>query len=243
VDVKTGRAGKKVTRHEHTYRGLFRCGLCGGAMTPEIQKGHTYYRCQRRTCETTTVREEALDEAVVTALLRLAPRPEDAASLRANWIASLETATSAELLRSCELRIDAAEARLARLTDLLIDGAIDREEHATRRRALTLELRELEDERRRATETRLSPAQVERFLELLTSLAELHGLANRLEKRLIVQNAFSNRTVSRKEVYLEPSNWLTEREISRLSPMVTHDDTLIELLYGLRIVNHDDTNT
>ncbi len=34
--VRAGKAGKKVTRHDHTYRGLFRCGRCGMTMTPEL---------------------------------------------------------------------------------------------------------------------------------------------------------------------------------------------------------------
>lgn len=44
-DVRSGRTGKKVTRHGHLYRGLFRCALCNRPMTPERQKGHVYYRC------------------------------------------------------------------------------------------------------------------------------------------------------------------------------------------------------
>ena len=63
-DVKAGKAGKKVTRHNHLYRGLFRYGLCDGPMSPERQKGHVYYRCQTPDCATKTVREDRIDEAV-----------------------------------------------------------------------------------------------------------------------------------------------------------------------------------
>ncbi|MCP4182476.1 MAG: recombinase family protein, partial [Hyphomicrobiales bacterium] len=56
-DIKSGKAGKKVTKHNHLYRGLFRCGLCQSAMIPEKQKGYIYYRCQTKECLTKTIRE------------------------------------------------------------------------------------------------------------------------------------------------------------------------------------------
>ena len=30
------------------FLGLLRCSTCGGAITAEIQKGHTYYRCTKK---------------------------------------------------------------------------------------------------------------------------------------------------------------------------------------------------
>ncbi|CAN0588661.1 unnamed protein product, partial [Ectocarpus sp. 12 AP-2014] len=50
--LKSGRNGKVSTRHDHLYRGLFRCGLCAGPMIPERQKGWVYYRCQTTGCAT-----------------------------------------------------------------------------------------------------------------------------------------------------------------------------------------------
>jgi hypothetical protein len=52
------------------------------------------------------------------------------------------------------------------------------------------------------------------FLELMKSLAELYILAERDEKRVIVQNCFSNRTVSPKNVCLEPYDWLQRGKIA-----------------------------
>ena len=220
-DVRAGRAGKKVTRHDHAYRGLFRCGLCGGPMTPEIQKAHVYYRCQRRGCATKTVREDVLDEQIQSRLQSLTLAPEDAAQLRADWLAWLHGDERGAATRSRDLRIATLHQRLDRLTDLLLDGALDRAEYDRRKRSLMLELHQLEDEARKHPTGELSEVQIEKYLELLTSLARLHILVNPPEKRCLVENAFSNRTVSEKTVELEPSIWLTERKFAELSPMVT----------------------
>lgn len=45
AQVRAGKSGKKMTRHNHLFRGLFGCGNCGRSMIPERQKGHVYYRC------------------------------------------------------------------------------------------------------------------------------------------------------------------------------------------------------
>ena len=63
-----GRRVQKQTRHNHMYRGLWRCGLCEQAMSPERQKGRVYYRCHNNECETKSVQEEMLERAVLTSL-------------------------------------------------------------------------------------------------------------------------------------------------------------------------------
>jgi site-specific DNA recombinase len=209
-DVKAGRAGKKVTKHNHLYRGLFRCGLCDSPMTPERQKGLIYYRCHTQACVTKTVREDAITHEVEQAFTSLQWGDEDAAQIQRHWHEWLNGQTRSDIQRSLELRIDQVKARQARLTDLLLDGTIDADDHSTRKRNLTLELRTLEDERDNATKNELKPDEVGKFLELMKSLVLLHRLAKPAEKRLMVQNCFSNRQVHGKKLCLEPQNWLVE---------------------------------
>ncbi|RXV64724.1 recombinase family protein [Roseovarius sp. A46] len=228
-DVKAGKAGKKVTRHNHLFRGLFRCGLCDGPMSPERQKGHVYYRCQNPTCPTTTVREDRLNDAILAAFHRVRMSEEDASRLEAEWRKWTAQGDKGQHVRSIELRIAETEARLIRLTDLLVDGVITAEEHQTRRRTLSLELSALKEELEHTEKLQLSEAEMQKFLELMKNLAELHISANEHEKRWMVENCFSNRTVIGKEPFLEPNSWLQCREISELSPLVTQNDTLLEL--------------
>src|ERR1035441_10585360 len=63
------------------FTGLLRCAECGGAITAEIQKGHTYYRCTKKSratvwCLQPYVREEVLD-AEISSLLKPYSLPSD----------------------------------------------------------------------------------------------------------------------------------------------------------------------
>lgn len=207
-DVKAGRAGKKLTKHNHLYRGLFRCGLCDAPMTAEKQKGIIYYRCHTPACATKTVREEDITREVEHALASLQWSENDAATMIASFNDLLTGQTCSDSQRSLDLRIDQVKARQQRLTDLLIDGTITSDEHSARKRSLTLELRTLEEERDNATKNHLSGDELAKFLELMKSLVLLHRSAKPAEKRMMVQNCFSNRTVQGKNLCLEPQNWL-----------------------------------
>ncbi|MBK8458705.1 MAG: recombinase family protein [Phyllobacteriaceae bacterium] len=237
-DVRAGRAGKKVTRHNHLYRGLFRCGVCGEPMTPELQKGAVYYRCHTPTCPTRTIREDRLDASILARLERLAFREDDAERLRHGFLAWLHSPERQAHLHSLSLRLDKAHDRQQRLTDLLIDGTLDRSDYETRRRSLAIEIATLAEDKRKAEESDLEPKTLERFIELMKSLSCLHILAKPEEKRSLVQNLFSNRAVSGIEVELKPYDWLEDRDFADLSPLVTRIATLLENLapeHGIEI--------
>jgi site-specific DNA recombinase len=209
-DMKAGKAGKKVTKHNHLYRGLFRCGLCDAPMTAERQKGVIYYRCHTPACATKTVREDDITRQVETAFASLQWTDDDARAIEAACTDMINHDVRSEMQRSLDLRIDQAKARQVRLTDLLLDGTISSDDHNTRKRSLILELRTLEEERDDAIQNHLKAGEVAKFLELMKTLVLLHGSAKPAEKRTMVQNCFSNRTVHGRKLCLEPQNWLVE---------------------------------
>ncbi len=240
-DVKSGKAGKKVTRHNHLYRGLFRCGLCNSAMVPERQKGRVYYRCQTRDCVTKTIREDQITHGVVEALRALELAPDEAAKLKRDWLNWLASDERSQQLRSLDLRIAQGEERLERLTDLLLDMMISRDEYNTRKQKLKIELAAMREVRENTDYYHLPEAEMDRFLELMKSLAELHVLAKPPEKRWMLENCFSNRTVSGRELCLEPYSWLRDSDFEKLTPFVTQHDSLPELLSTGKIpVTEDD---
>jgi site-specific DNA recombinase len=228
-DIRIGRVGPKMTRHNHIYRGLFRCGLCDRPMTPERQKGHVYYRCHEPRCATKTVRQERLDQAVRDRLQALRFRPEDEQKLRARFMEWYGGAGRLADLTSIELRIAKTVDRLDRLTDLLVDGDLDKRQFEEKKHTLTLEHLALQQELTQARKKDLLPDKLEKFIELMKILTELHDSLVADEKRQLVRNVFSNRRVSGKSVELQPYDWVADREFADLSPLVTHVDTLIEL--------------
>lgn len=212
-DVRTGKHAKKVTQHNHTYRGLFRCEHCKTAMIPERQKGHVYYRCQTRECVTKCVREESLEASVQEVLLRIQLTDNDIATLtREMQVWCEKRAQQSEISNTGPMRLQAIDDRLERLTDALIDRLINKEAYEKRKKALLLERTRVEESIGAETNERDSLTYVERFLELIKSLAATYLFANAQEKRQIVQVATSNRSVSGKYVHVEPANWLIAAE-------------------------------
>lgn len=210
--IKSGKSGPKVTRHDHTYRGLFRCGHCGGPMVPELQKGHVYYRCTKKDCPTKTVREEILVTAINACLLRTQLSVPDLVAFEARveaWIASDE---DREQQKVWQLRKTNLQDRIDRLTDALIDRIIDREAFAERRQRLALEEEAMEEEQRQWGDKAQKATHMRTLIELANNLVQSHVSAESTEKRQLVEMTTSNRRVYGKDVYIEPSNWLVEVE-------------------------------
>jgi site-specific DNA recombinase len=232
-DIKSGKAGPKVTRHNHLYRGLFRCGLCDALMIPERQKGTVYYRCQTKSCATKTVREEAIARAINGCLETARLSETDQQSARHQIERWAKGNTEEEVLQSLQLREANLKDRMDRLTDALIDRVIDQSAFLERRERLAIEELQIADERRQLTEKSKSAANILSLLELTKDLKKGHELANAPQKRQWVEMTCSNRRISGKDVYLEPSNWLVSlRELANFEqcdPRWSRDRTFYDL--------------
>lgn len=208
-DMKAGKCGKKTTRHMHTYRGLFKCGLCSLAMIAERQKGHVYYRCHTPDCPTKGIREEVIEQAALAEFeksnIRSKPFAELVDVLEA-WKASRqnqhdEAATLTMQLGKLEVQLDA-------LMDALIEGLVDKAAYSRKKERLNFDVRRIQEIQQNSAGIEAKQIYLTKFLELVKNLAPLYVNANPSEKRLFVRLATSNRTVVGKSVYLEPSNWL-----------------------------------
>ena len=212
-DAKAGRTVQKVTRHDHIYRRLFRCGLCGSAMIPERQKGHIYYRCQTKACPTKTIREEELERSIIACLSRTSFKDSDIEILMERvrkWFAEQQQQVPSH--DGIQLRLAAVKDRQTRLTDALIDRLIEKNTFNERKEALLLEEAAIAEEAVRIAAQPSDPGHIEKFLELLNNVASTFIFASRTEKYEIAKIATSNRTVKGKEAYLEPADWLVEVE-------------------------------
>lgn len=72
-----GRRFRLRQSNNFLFRLFLRCAHCRLYLAGERQKGHVYYRCHRRLCPPTSIREERLEEAVADALKRIAISPEE----------------------------------------------------------------------------------------------------------------------------------------------------------------------
>jgi site-specific DNA recombinase len=216
--IKAGRCGPKVTRHNHLFQGLFRCGLCSRPMSPELQKGRVYYRCQGRDCATKTMREDVLDSHVSEALKRLEISEEDALALTNRWTENLATMASNDMRKSLQLRIGAVEQVLGRAADLLIDGTLDNETYLVKKRDANLRLSMLNEEMRNLPDPVEMETNNAQFIELMQNLAGLYESLKPAEKRIFVEYTFSNRTVIGKIACIEPYSWVQIAETGQGVP-------------------------
>ncbi len=210
--VRLGKSGKKTTKHNHTYRGLFRCGHCNAAMTPELQKARVYYRCQTRECPTKTVREDSIEQSVKTTLSRVRLKEADVASLAKVFSEWCAARVEEDEGKTIALQISNTAHKLESLTDALIDRLIDQEVYNQRKQKLLMEQNRLEEEAEKAAQKRCDLNRIQKFLELIKNLAVTYIFANPAEKRELLISTTSNRIVSGKNVYLEPADWLIRTE-------------------------------
>ena len=74
----------QIKKHNHTFKGLIKCGDCGCLITWETQKGHNYGHCKGfKPCnEKGYIREEKIEEALLNSFEKIKPRSEKVLS----WI-------------------------------------------------------------------------------------------------------------------------------------------------------------
>jgi len=209
-DLKLGKYGKKSTKHNHLFRGLFRCGNCNSPMSPEVQKGNVYYRCHTKSCPTKTVREEEIETIIVGTLAQLQISDNDHAKLIEGlecWIKGRKH--SEDLEKTLAVQMSQVKNRIERLTDALVDRLIEKDVYNDRMQSLLLDKAAIEEKTISSSKFETNLLHLRKFLELLKNLANTYRIAKSPRKREIVRNAFSNRSIIGRNVYLEPSNWLS----------------------------------
>jgi site-specific DNA recombinase len=202
-DVFDGKRPRRVQLHAYLYRQLFSCGKCARSLIASRHKGHVYYRCQTPTCPTTCVREEVLDSAVAE-ILRSITVPADVIDACKAEIG--RTFANADMLREATRKqlegvVGAVGTRLDRLTDVFLDGQIEKVAYEERRTALLLERQEARERLSSlAADLGRKRACIEKCLELARSPEILYENADDEEKRRILSIVTSNRRVSEKDV-------------------------------------------
>ncbi len=204
-NVLAGRVRSTAWREEFLLRGLFRCALCDRVLTGERQKGHVYYRCHTKACPTKCFREESLEKALLSSWPRIAETEDEKRQIRELLDSVLSEGKESDASHKAELemKIGATKARLDRLTDALVDGNLDPESFATRKASLLEEQRLLREVLNDSGSASEGQARRELF-ELAFTAQQSFRAADSTEKREMVVRLSSNRTVTGKEIVVEP---------------------------------------
>lgn len=209
----SGKFTAPKVKHDFLFRQLFWCKLCGRSLIAETQKGHVYYRCQRKDCPTKSIREEGLDQGVLSKLIGLDIEPNDYEYLRhrLNKLKQNFDQDRSKEIESVEIQLAQIKDRLSRLTDAYLDNALDRETFEQKKTALLMERRAIED---RIKDLRNGspelPKRLDHLLELLKSPYSQYISGSPTEKRDLVQETFSNRALREKTLEISLAVPFTE---------------------------------
>ncbi len=142
---------QKSDKQPKALCGLLRCDECGSMITAEIQKGHTYYRCTKKSraarCSQPYVREEIL-AADLSDILTHYAMPTD----WAQGLLKLAEEDERDASRSTGVVVSGLQDKLTdirrkldRLTTVYIEQDIDRETYLTKKRGLMSERKSVEE--------------------------------------------------------------------------------------------------
>ena len=207
-DVKSGKRNIKVSKHDHVYRRMFRCTKCSRSLTGERQKGHVYYRCHTRGCTKGSIREEIIDQAVGTSLRSLELTPLQQSLLLKRLRKWGQTIQGAQQDDSIPLQLGKLKNKQDQLLDAYLDGVISKEIYEGRKQDLLISEQELSQKQGKTLSQEQFQQHLEDLFELLKSLYCAYFLAKAPEKRRFLKILFSNRSVTDKNIELEPRSWL-----------------------------------
>jgi hypothetical protein len=195
------------------FRRLVTCSHCQHHLIGETQKRFVYYRCHRKECPATCVREDIIECKILDQLQRLQFNEEETIylndallDLRKNWDRQRESS-----IATISLAISQTQDRLNRLTDAYLDNLLDKESFETRKIALLSERRQLEDKLNNWKDKKDSVlSELEEILELAKSAYSTYKMGFPDEKRELVQAVTSNFLADQKNIVVVLNSPFTE---------------------------------
>lgn len=152
--ILRGKTVPKEKKHRYLLRQMVKCGNCTRrTLTAERQKAHVYYRCHGPDCKGTSWRGDVLEGIALNHIARIRLDDGDMGDLR-DLVADECRAREGDAERlkaSLALRLQHLDDRLTRLTDLLMDDAIDLATFNARKERLLLDRQGVLEEQKRAS--------------------------------------------------------------------------------------------
>lgn len=154
--ILRAKSAPKAKKHQFLLRQIVKCANCNlRTLTGETQKSHAYYRCHGRNCTGVSWRGDELERVALSQIQRIRLDERGLGDLRdlvADDVQACEGETE-RLRASLTLRQSLVDSRITRLTDLLIDNAIDLPTFNARKEKLLVERQGIVEELGHANRT------------------------------------------------------------------------------------------
>jgi DNA invertase Pin-like site-specific DNA recombinase len=216
VQAKMHRGRPSVyKKHNPPLKNLITCKNCGGVVTWQIQKGHYYGTCQRKSAECKgriMIRQDKIEEQIMMLLKNLVcPSAEVidwvASAMRRKHIADIED--NERIASSILVQIERIKRMDGNLYDDKIAGEITPEQYHTKHDDLMAQKLGLETRLGQIDQSltmRLERRLV--ILELSQKAAELYPKKSPEQKRLIITKLFKKMTYDNGIVSVEYTNFV-----------------------------------
>ncbi len=205
-----GKAKIRKVKRRFAYSRKLSCSSCDYSLIGECQKGHVYYRCHTSSCPMKTIREEVVNKCIYNYWRNICPTPNEIAELESNLYrlrteyADLDT----QKKESYRMDISKLKIRLDRLTDVLLDEAIDKETYSAKRNELLALQSSLEN---KIAEIDKGEGDIEgKFGKILEPL-KCYNRQQKLSDDIVVANLTSETTlnilVEGQSLVIAPYSW------------------------------------
>lgn len=197
----TRRWGTKSYR----FRQMLTCAQCKVPLRGETQRGHVYYRCHSKGCVGVCLREEAIVAKIVSAFRFVHVAPSLITTLRTAFerCEAQRREVEAKQRAGLELRRTQLEARLDRLTDLLVDGTLERPAYLSRKEVIDREALVIGDGLRELDAHPDGQGEADAFVSHVQALSKFTEIASPDTANTIVKIAISNIWVSGKTLDIQ----------------------------------------
>ncbi|HXA18941.1 MAG TPA: recombinase family protein [Thermoanaerobaculia bacterium] len=219
--VLDGKFVRRTKQRDFLFRRMLHCMTCQRSLIATAKKGRVYYRCSNVECPTTSVREDRVDAEIRELLAQITLTPEELTDI-GQKLADREK-NSSELVTSRRSALQdallVANARMTRLTDLLLDGKIEAAAHDERRAVLVMERQKLGQDLAGLEDGSLQIVETaKQIVELARCPVFLYETADSWNKRRLLEIVLSNCTVTGKTVEFslrEPFAEIAKRSFSQ----------------------------
>ena len=224
------------------FVGLFKCS-CGMGITAEVQKGHIYYRCTRKSktikCAEPFVREEELDKQLSELLQKF--------SLKKNWAEQLlcllekdkkESAhNSCAFVQDTKSKIKNIKIKLQKLLDGYLEQDIEREIYRTEKTKLLLEKKSWEEKIYNLEQKRTGWVEpMEKWIKEAENMPKIAREGNLFQKKVAAKEIFgSNLILSAREARTLPQkHWAAHSAALENSEKIPESLKMVRLYHKVR---------
>lgn len=202
-DALAGRFHQTTIKHSFDFRQLIQCEECGYSLIGERQKGRVYYRCHTRDCPTTGIREDRIDDVLLSLLepLNFSREEEEFYPVLLERLQRTEHEFAVDSVNDLRLRLASLGERIKAAIDLYLDRGLDKVTFESKRKELLMEQTDLQDRLRRLQSGDLYQELVKK-LELAKTCANAYKIAQPDEKRELIKIVTSNRVLRGKTLMI-----------------------------------------